>query len=134
MKRSGPSIELKALTRSVKEVEDRFLRPHLASAALGPPSRQEILDVAAYVVLVHGSLEGFAEALAHWLLGRSVKNWTYKKRTTRCTASLLLYQKAPPTDREFTAGVRNAHAGVRDAHSSAVLRTTLTGWDVCPFH
>jgi hypothetical protein len=25
-------------------------------------------------------------------------------------------------------------AGVRNAHSSAVLRTTLTGWDVCPCH
>jgi hypothetical protein len=98
MKRTGPRIELKALTRSVKEVEDRFLQPHLASTALGPPSQQEILDVAAYVVLVHGALEAFAEALAQWLLGRSVNSWTYKKRTTRCTTSLLLYQKAPPTD------------------------------------
>jgi hypothetical protein len=98
MKRTGPNIELRALMRSVKEVEERFLQPHLVSPTLGAPSRQEILDVAAYVVLVHGALEGFAEALANWLLGRSVKNWTYKKRTTRCTASLLLYQKAPPTD------------------------------------
>lgn len=98
MKRTGPRIELKALKRSVKEVEARFLQPHLGSATLGPPSRREVLDVAACVVLVHGALEGFAEDLANWLLARSVKNWTYRKRTTRCTASLLLYQKAPPTD------------------------------------
>jgi hypothetical protein len=98
MKRTGPNIELKALTRSVREVEERFLSPHLAPAKLGPPSKQEVMDVAAYVVLVHGALEGFAESLAHWLLKRSVSNWAARKRTTRCTASLLLYQKPPADD------------------------------------
>lgn len=52
MKRTGPSLELKALTRSIKEVENRFLRPHLLPTTLGAPSKQEVLDVAAYVVLV----------------------------------------------------------------------------------
>jgi hypothetical protein len=98
MKRTGPSIELKALTRSVKEVENRFLGPHLETTTLAAPKEQEILDVAAYVVLVHGALEGFAESLAHWLLKRAVSNWTAKKKTTRCTASLLLYQRPPAED------------------------------------
>lgn len=120
MKRTGPSIELKALTRSVKEVENRFLRPHLASAALGPPSQQEILDVAAYVVLVHGALEGFAEALAQWLLERCVKSWTFKKRTTRCTTSLLLYQKAPPTD----APARSVFDNIRTALDEAKTKVS----------
>jgi hypothetical protein len=98
MKRSGPSIELNALVRSVKEVETRFLTPHLGPPTLTTPSRQEILDVAAYVVLVHGALENFAEGLALWVLDKSVGNWTNKKKTTRSTVSLLLYQKVPPED------------------------------------
>jgi hypothetical protein len=115
MRRTGPSIELRALRRSIKEVESRFLQPHLASATLGPPSRKEILDVAAYVVLAHGAIESFAESLAHWLLGRSVKSWTYKKRTTRCTASLLLYQRAPPNDTPPTSVFDNIRAALDEA-------------------
>jgi hypothetical protein len=98
MKRSGPRIELKALTRSVKEVESRFLLPHLGPPTLGAPSREEVLDVAAYVVLVHGALENFAEGLALWVLTRSVANWTKRKKATRSTVSLLLYQKPPADD------------------------------------
>src|ERR1035438_6831776 len=98
MKRSGPSIELNALVRSVREVETRFLKSHLGPPTLTTPSRKEILDVAAYVVLVHGALENFAEGLALWVLGRSVANWTKRKKTSRSTVSLLLYQKVPPDD------------------------------------
>jgi hypothetical protein len=98
MKRTGPSVEVKALTRSIKEVENRFLRPHLLPTKFGTPGKQEVLDVAAYVVLVHGALEGFVESLAQWLLKRSVSNWTAKKKATRCTVSLLLYHKPPAED------------------------------------
>jgi hypothetical protein len=63
MKQSGPSVELKALVRSVKEIETRFVVPHIGPPTLKTPSRKEILDVAAYVVLVHGALENFAEGL-----------------------------------------------------------------------
>jgi hypothetical protein len=118
--KTGPSIELKALTRSIREVEKRFLQPHLASSALAPPSQQEILDVAAYIVLVHGALEDFTEALAQWLLGRSVKSWTFKKKTTRCTASLLLYQKAPPTD----APPRSVFDNIRTALDEAKTKVS----------
>jgi hypothetical protein len=115
MKRSGPSIELNALLRSVKEVETRFLTPHLGPPTLATPSRNEILDVAAYVVLVHGALEDFAEGLALWVLGRSVGNWTKRKRVTRSTASLLFYQKAPPDDAPTVSvfdNIRTALSGV----------------------
>ena len=98
MKKTGPKVELAALRRLIKEVENNFVRSHLGPPSLSPPSRGEILDVAAYVVLVHGALENFIEGLALWLVGRSVENWTKKKRTTRCTASLLLYQAKPPDD------------------------------------
>jgi hypothetical protein len=123
MKRSGPTIELKALTRSVKEVESRFLQPHLGPPALGPPSRDEILDVAAYVVLVHGALENFAEGLALWVLDRSVANWTNRKKTTRATASLLLYRKAPADDAPPTSvfdNIRTALDGARTTLSKTV--------------
>lgn len=116
MKRTGPRIELKALTRSIKEVEDRFLGPHLGQENFAPPSKQEILDVAAYVVLVHGALEGFAESLAHWLLKRSVSNWTAKKRTTRCTVSLLLYQKPPADDTPMRSVFDNIRLALDDAN------------------
>jgi hypothetical protein len=98
MRRNGPIVELKALERSVKEIETRFLTPHLGPPTLTAPGRKEILDVAAYVVLVHGALENFAEGLALWALGKSVANWTNRKKTTRSTASLLLYQTAPTDD------------------------------------
>jgi hypothetical protein len=92
---NGPNVEFRALERSVKEIEKRFLAPHLGPPTLAVPGRREILDVAAYVVLVHGALENFAEGLALWVLTKSVGNWTSRKKTTRSTASLLLYQKSP---------------------------------------
>lgn len=95
MKLKGPSAEYKALVRSVNEIETRFLAPHLGPPTLSAPTRKETLDVAAYVVLVHGLLEDFAEGLALWVLGKAVVNWTSHRRTTRSTASLLLYQKVP---------------------------------------
>ncbi len=115
MKRTGPSVELKALTRSIKEVENRFLRPHLMPTTLGAPSKQEVLDVAAYVVLVHGALEGFAESLAHWLLKRSVSSWTAKKKATQCTVSLLLYQKPPAEDTPGRTVFDNVRLALDDA-------------------
>lgn len=133
MKRTGPSVELKALTRSIKEVENRFLRPHLLPTTLGAPSKQEVLDVAAYVVLVHGALEGFVESLAHWLLKRSVSNWTAKKKATRCTVSLLLYQKPPAED---TPG-RSVFDNVRLALNEAKKKMSLDIHDnhgITPMH
>jgi hypothetical protein len=95
MRRDGPRVELDRLRRLVKEAEDKFVKSHLGIAKLSPPSRKETLDVAAYVVLTHGAFENFVEGLALWVLGRSVNNWTMKKKTTRCTVSLLLYQDVP---------------------------------------
>lgn len=115
MKKSGPSSEVKALERSVKEIETHFLVPHLGPPTLAAPSRKEILDVAAYVVLVHGVLEDFAEALALWVLGRSVANWSAKKKTSRSTVSLLLYQKVPPDDAPPMAVFDNIRTALDDA-------------------
>jgi hypothetical protein len=95
MTKTGPRVEFAALVRTLVELEERFLRAHLGPPTLAPPSRAEVLDVAAYVVLAHGALENFVEGLALWVLGRAVSNWTKKRRTTRCTASLLLYQDVP---------------------------------------
>src|SRR5882672_2253818 len=98
MKKAGPNIELAALRRLVKEVESHFVLSHLGPPSLSPPSREEMLDVAAYVVLVHGALENFVEGLALWVVGRSVANWTKRKRITRSTASMLLYQTTRADD------------------------------------
>jgi len=95
MKRTGPKRELAALESSIKELRRRFVARHLGPPSLAPPTEDEILDVAAYVVLAHGALENFIEGLALWVVGRAVSNWTTKKKTTRCTTSLLLYQSAP---------------------------------------
>jgi hypothetical protein len=115
MKKSGPSIEFNALVRSVREIEARFLQPHLGPPKLATPSRKEILDVAAYVVLVHGVLEDFAEGLALWVLSKSVANWTKQKKTTRSTVSLLLYQKAPSGDTTSASVFDNIRSALDDA-------------------
>jgi hypothetical protein len=125
MKLKAPSAELKALVRSVKEIETHFLTPHLGPPTLSVPSRKEILDVAAYVVLVHGVLEDFAEGLALWVLGRSVANWTKKKSTTRSTASLLLYQKVP-SDASLSSSVFD---NIRIALDDARIRMSKTVFD-----
>ena len=98
MKKAGPKAELAALRRLVKDLDNHFVLFHLGPPSLLPPSNDEILDVAAYVVLVHGALENFIEGLALWVVGRSVANWTKQKRITRCTASLLLSQAIPNDD------------------------------------
>lgn len=96
MTRTGPKAELGALKRAVSEIEQRFLKPHLTSTpTLKPPSRNEQLDVAAYVVLTHGAIENFVEGIALWVLIRSVGSWTTRKRVTRVTASILLTQSPP---------------------------------------
>jgi RiboL-PSP-HEPN len=93
---TSPKAELRALKRAVYEIEQRFLKPHLASApTLKPPSRTEQLDVAAYVVLTHGAIENFVEGIALWVLTRSVDNWKSRKRVTPATASILLSQSPP---------------------------------------
>ena len=84
-------------------------------AAPPAPSRQEILDVAAYVVLVHGAFENFAEGLALWVLGKSVSNWTMRKKTTRVTASLLLYERVPADDASPLSVFDNIRTALDDA-------------------
>jgi hypothetical protein len=86
--KTGPKVEFLALQRFAREIEKRYLDPY--PEALGVPNRREQLDVAAYVVLLHGYLENFVEGLSLWILGRLQRNWIYEKRATRGTASLLL--------------------------------------------
>jgi len=123
MTRTGPKFELAALERAIRELENRFLRPHLGPPTLAMPARGEILDVAAYVVLVHGALENFVEGLALWVLNRSVANWTNKRRATRCTASLLLYRAAPDDGSSQVSVFDNLRIALdlaKTAHSNAV--------------
>jgi len=75
------------LQQFVRELERRYLNPHM-TLSLAPPSRAEQLDVAAFVVLTHGAMENFIEGLTIWMTGRVVKNWM-QKRVTRSTAALL---------------------------------------------
>jgi hypothetical protein len=95
MTETGPNAELAALKSAIEELEQRFLNAHLGAPALAIPSRDEMLDVAAYVVLAHGALENFVEGLALWILDRLVDDWTKHKKTTLCTTALLLYQPNP---------------------------------------
>jgi hypothetical protein len=123
MTRTGPKAELATLRRSVKELDNRFLKPHIGAPTLLHPSRAEVLDVAAFVVLVHGALENFVEGLAFWVLTKAVSNWTTKKRTTRCTVSLLLHQPSPGTDTAPGAVydiVRHALSEAKELRSKAI--------------
>jgi hypothetical protein len=115
MKLKGPRAEYNALVRSVGEIEARFLAPHLGPPTLSAPTRKETLDVAAYVVLVHGLFEDFAEGLALWSLGKAVANWTSRRSMSRSTGSLLLYQKVPP-DESLSSSVFD---NIRDALDEA---------------
>lgn len=120
---SGPKIELRRLTRFLGELETRYLAPYLQPTALGPPSRDEVLDVAAFVVLAHGALENFAEALTVWLAGRVTSNWIKKRRVSRSTAALLLRTKHEVSDEDSTDTVfdtiRNALDRAKAERSSA---------------
>ena len=101
--RLGPREEFRALKRFVTELENRFLARHLVSTTLGPQTREDALDVAAYVVLTHGAFENFVEGLGLWILEKLERTWLYKKRATRSAASVLLYQAAP--EGEMAPGV-----------------------------
>ena len=123
MKRRGPRAELTTLKRFIAEVEGQFLAPHLASSALAPPTRREVLDVAAYVVLTHGALENFIEGLGLWALERVERSWLYNKRATRATASILLYLSAPKEDTAPGKSVfDNLRLALQDAKSEAAVR------------
>lgn len=102
MARSGPKIELRRLTRFVRELERRYLTPHLTPTSLRPPSRAEVLDVAAFVVLAHGAVENFAESLTLWIAERVQSNWIMKRRVSRSTAALLLRTKYDGDDEDGT--------------------------------
>ena len=96
MKRAGPTSELRRLQQFVAKLEVKFLRTHLATTAtLAPPREDEIFDVASYVVLAHGAIENFVEGVSYWVLERLEVSWRTKRRATRCTASLLLFQPIP---------------------------------------
>lgn len=114
--RLGPRSEFRALKWFVIEIENHFLSPHLGATGLGPPTRREVLDVAAYVVLAHGAFENFIEGLGLWVLERLQHSWVYKTRATRSTASVMLYQAVPT--REIAPGV-TVFDDLREAISSA---------------
>jgi hypothetical protein len=105
MSQLGPRVELRRLKAFVAEVENRFIAKYLGVQSLTPPSREEELDAAAYVVLVHGGFENFVEGLSLWLAGRIERSWVYQRRATRCTASLLLYHPMPRDDAETSLSV-----------------------------
>ena len=116
---STPAVEFQALRRSIAEFEGRFLSEHLASPpSLSPPGRKELLDVAAFVVLTHGSVENFVEGLALWVLDRSVSNWTTRRRVSRCTVSLLLFQSAAAVPEAPTTIFDNLRVSLDEAKES----------------
>jgi hypothetical protein len=49
------------------------------------------------------------------VLGKSVANWTSQRRTTRSTASLLLYQKAPSDDAPSSSVFDNIRKALDEA-------------------
>lgn len=119
MKRKGPTVELRALRKFVAEVETKFIAPHVRhrrTPAMGTPSRDEVLDVAAFVVLVHGAFENFVEGIGLWALEELERSWTYKKRLSRCSASLLLYHT---TSRQDFEAPRTVYENIRLAISEA---------------
>lgn len=105
MRRKGPTDELRVLRQFVGEAEAKFLAQHLGPAPLGTASRDEELDVAAFVVLTHGALENFVEGIGLWVLESIEKSWVPTKRATRSLASLLLYADAPAEDWEESVTV-----------------------------
>jgi hypothetical protein len=131
---STPAAEFRALKRSAKEFEARFLSAYLAfPPSLDPPRRKELLDVAACVVLIHGALENFVEGLALWVLDRSVSNWTNSRRASRCTASLLLFHGPPPIPDEPTTIFDNLRVALAAAKES-VSRSIHENNGISPRH
>jgi hypothetical protein len=120
MKRKGPRAELQALRRFIGEAEAKFLRPHLPTSTLGTPSREELLDVAAFVVLAHGALENFIEGVGLWALESLESSWVMRRRTSRCVTSLLLYQSVPSDHSNQVLSVfDNLRLAIADAKSAA---------------
>lgn len=95
MAAGGPVAELLHLKRFRNEAQTQFLAPHLASPSLGVPSRQEELAVAAFVVLLHGAVENFAEGLCLWIAHRVEQSWLSKRRLSKATAAILLHTSVP---------------------------------------
>lgn len=116
MAKGGPRIELRRLLTAVREYEVRYLDPHLSPTPLAAPSRAELLDVAAFVVLTHGAFENFVEGLALWAADRIETNWKMRKRVSRGTAALLLHAPKPGAD---DVGVANVYDTLRVALESA---------------
>lgn len=120
MTRRGPRAEFKALRRFVTEAEAKFLANHLPSPTLGTPSRDEVLDVAAFVVLAHGAFENFVEGIGLWALECLERSWMTRKRASRSAVSLLLYQQAPGDDGTNTVSVfDNIRMAIAEAKSAA---------------
>lgn len=90
----APRAEYLLLRRFTKELEKRYLVPHIENASFGTPTRAEELDVAAFAVLAHGAFENFVEGLSLWILERVQENWLAMK-VSRSTASLMLNTQFP---------------------------------------
>ncbi len=123
MTKWGPRNELRRLTSFVHEIETRYLVPHFTTATLAAPRRAEILDVAAFVVLMHGAVENFVEGLALWVTERVEAGWVQKRRVTRSTASLLFRASCKVDDETSTKTVfdtlRGALQGAKAERSNA---------------
>lgn len=118
-----PRDELRALRTSVRALRAHFLAKHLGAVSLQPLSKEEMLDVAAFAVLLHGHLEGFFEGLALWRLEWAVDDWTLQKPLRLASAALLWHCAAPdyatPMPNIFN-GVREALAAGKGAHSAII--------------
>jgi hypothetical protein len=96
---SGPTSELRQLKRFKREAERQFLTPHLSPASIAPPSRPEELAVAAFVVLLHGAVENFAEGLCLWVTSRVEEAWvSASPRVSKATAAVLLSTEVASSD------------------------------------
>lgn len=74
--------------------------------------------MAAFVVLVHGAIENFAEGLTIWIAKRVEADWMKKRRVTRSTASVLLSAKCTIDYGVSTSSVfDNLRLALRDANS-----------------
>src|ERR1700722_4015946 len=104
MKRKGPHAELQALRRFINDAERKFLLPHYRPSGLGTPSRDEELDVAAFVVLAHGAVENFIEGIGLWAVETVEQSW-FAKRTSRSLVSLLLHGDVPESNYDFLVSV-----------------------------
>jgi len=122
MKRRGPTVEFNILRDFVQETEAKFLARHLGAPTLGTPTRDEVLDVAAFVVLTHGAFENFIEGVGLWALESLERSWTVGKRLSRCSASLLLYHSAPEADWDEP---RSIYDNIRVAIEKAKSATSL---------